>query len=38
VVDDLDVIRACAEARECVDEALQRVVLVHDLRRRRLAE
>ena len=38
VVDDLDLLRPGAEARERVDEPLQPVVLLDDLLRRRLAE
>ena len=38
VVDDLDVLRAGAEARERIDEPLQAVVALDDLLRRRLAD
>ena len=38
VVDDLDLLRAGAEARERVDEPLQPVVGLDDLLRRRLAD
>jgi hypothetical protein len=38
VVDDLDALCAGAEARERVDEPLQAIVLLDDLRGRRLLE